>query len=68
MEGIQAYVEDSGEGRWTAEESIALAVPMPVIALSLQARFRSRQEQPFSATLLAAMRAQFGGHVVNKTE
>lgn len=67
LEGIQAYVEDSGEGRWTLEESIELAVPMPVIAASLQARFRSRQESPFGAKLLAAMRNQFGGHSVRKT-
>ena len=67
LEGIQAYVEDSGEGRWTVEESIDLAVPIPVIAASLQARFRSRQESPFGAKLLAAMRNQFGGHSVRKT-
>ncbi len=67
LEGIQAYVEDSGEGRWTLEESIDLAVPTPVIAASLQARFRSRQESPFGAKLLAAMRNQFGGHSVRKT-
>jgi 6-phosphogluconate dehydrogenase len=50
------------------EESIDLAVPVPVIALSLQARFRSRQEQPFAGRLLAAMRNQFGGHEVRRTE
>ena len=68
LEGIQAYVEDSGEGRWTVEESIELAVPAPVIALSLQARFRSRQDQPYGAKLLAAMRNQFGGHGVRSAE
>ena len=68
LESLQAYVEDSGEGRWTVEESIELAVPAPVIALSLQARFRSRQEQPFGARLLAAMRNQFGGHAVRKAD
>ena len=62
LAAVQAYVEDSGEGRWTVEESIDLGVPMPVIALSLQARFRSRQEQPFGGRLLAAMRDRFGGH------
>ena len=64
LEGIQAYVEDSGEGRWTVQESIELNVPVPVISASLQARFRSRQTQPFGAKLLAAMRSQFGGHAV----
>ena len=68
LEGIQAYVEDSGEGRWTLEESIDLAVPIPVIAASLQARFRSRQDSPFGAKLLAAMRDQFGGHGVRRAE
>jgi 6-phosphogluconate dehydrogenase len=68
LESLQAYVEDSGEGRWTVQESIDLNVPTPVISLSLQARFRSRQEQPFGAKLLAAMRNQFGGHAVRKAE
>ena len=67
LSGIQAYVDDSGEGRWTVEESIELAVPLPVITASLQARFRSRQEQPFGGKLLAAMRNQFGGHAVKST-
>ena len=66
LEDIQAYVEDSGEGRWTVQESVDLGVPLPVIALSLQARFRSRQEQPFGARLLAALRNKFGGHAVRK--
>ena len=66
LERLQAYVEDSGEGRWTAQEAIDLAVPAPVITLSLQARFRSRQEQPFGGRLLAAMRNQFGGHPVRR--
>ncbi len=65
---IAAYVEDSGEGRWTVEESIDLAVPIPVIAASLQARFRSRQEEPFGAKMLAAMRNQFGGHSIKRAE
>ncbi|MBI4282281.1 MAG: decarboxylating 6-phosphogluconate dehydrogenase [Chloroflexi bacterium] len=66
LESLQAYVEDSGEGRWTVQESIDLGIPTPVISLSLQARFRSRQEQPFGAKLLAAMRNQFGGHPVRR--
>ena len=68
LAGIQAYVEDSGEGRWTVQESIDLSVPTPVISASLQARFRSRQDQPFGAKLLAAMRNQFGGHAVRSVE
>jgi 6-phosphogluconate dehydrogenase len=64
LEALEAYVEDTGEGRWTVQESIELAVPAPVITQSLQARFRSRQESPFGARLLAALRGQFGGHAV----
>ena len=68
LEGLQAYVDDSGEGRWTVEESVELAVPAPVIAMALQARFRSRQDQPFGPRLLAAMRNQFGGHPVKSVD
>ena len=68
LSGLQAYVDDSGEGRWTVEESIELSVPLPVISASLQQRFRSRQDQPFGAKLLAAMRNQFGGHAVKPVE
>ena len=66
LESLDSYVDDSGEGRWTVEESVELAVPIPVITLSLQARFRSRQKQPFGGRLLAALRNQFGGHSVRK--
>jgi len=65
---VGAYVEDSGEGRWAVEEGVKLGVPLPVITLALQARFRSRQEQPFGGRLLAALRRQFGGHAVRETE
>ncbi|MCH8898019.1 MAG: decarboxylating 6-phosphogluconate dehydrogenase, partial [Chloroflexi bacterium] len=67
LESLQAYVDDSGEGRWTVQESIDLAVPAPVITLSLQQRFRSRQHGPFGVKLLAALRNQFGGHAVKPT-
>lgn len=67
LDNLQAYVDDSGEGRWMVEESIELAVPTPVITQALQARFRSRQEQPFGVKLLAALRQQFGGHAVKKS-
>ncbi len=68
LEHLQAYVDDSGEGRWTVQEAVDLAVPAPVITLSLQQRFRSRQEQPYGARMLAALRQQFGGHSVKKAE
>jgi 6-phosphogluconate dehydrogenase len=66
LDGIAAYVEDSGEGRWTVQEAIDLSCPAPVITLSLQNRFRSRDSAPFADKLLAAMRQQFGGHAVRK--
>ncbi|MGC8863427.1 MAG: phosphogluconate dehydrogenase (NAD(+)-dependent, decarboxylating), partial [Armatimonadota bacterium] len=62
LRGIRGWVEDSGEGRWALEEAMELDVPVPVIALSLMMRFRSRQEDSFSARLIAALREQFGGH------
>ncbi len=62
MEGIAPYVSDSGEGRWTVAEAIALDVPAPVITLSLIQRLRSRDEESYADRLLAAMRNQFGGH------
>ncbi len=65
---ITGYVEDTGEGRWTVEQAIDHAVPMPVIALSLFMRFRSRQPDSFAGKVLAALRNEFGGHaVVEKT-
>ena len=67
LQEVQSYVEDSGEGRWTVEESIELAVPLPVITQAVQARFRSRQENPFAGRMLAALRNQFGGHAVRKS-
>lgn len=63
---IKPWVADSGEGRWTVFESIDLDVPAPVITLSLQTRFASRDEENFTARMLAALRNQFGGHAVQK--
>jgi 6-phosphogluconate dehydrogenase len=58
-------VDDSGEGRWTIETAIDNAVPVPTIALSLFARFASRQDESFSNKLIAALRKEFGGHAVH---
>ncbi|MDX2159809.1 MAG: decarboxylating 6-phosphogluconate dehydrogenase [bacterium] len=68
LDGIAPWVADSGEGRWTVQESIDLDVPAPVITLSLMMRFVSRQENSYAARLLAAMRNQFGGHAIKKHE
>ena len=66
LAGIKPWVADSGEGRWTVFESIDLDVPAPVITLALQMRFVSRDEENFSARMLAALRNQFGGHAIRK--
>ncbi|MFO7943069.1 MAG: decarboxylating 6-phosphogluconate dehydrogenase [Anaerolineales bacterium] len=66
MEGIDDWVDDSGEGRWTVFEAIDLDIPAPVITLALQSRLTSRMEESFAHKLLAAMRNQFGGHAVKE--
>jgi 6-phosphogluconate dehydrogenase len=68
LASLRGYVEDSGEGRWTVQEAIDLSVPAPVLTLSLQARFVSRQDESFSAKVIAALRGEFGGHAVKKAE
>jgi 6-phosphogluconate dehydrogenase len=65
LERITGYAEDSGEGRWTVEQGIENAVPMPTIAASLFARFVSRQEDSPTMKAVAALRNQFGGHAVH---
>ena len=65
---IKGFVNDSGEGRWTIEEAIAEAVPMPAITASLFARFASRQEDSPAMKAVAALRNQFGGHAVVKKD
>jgi 6-phosphogluconate dehydrogenase len=67
LEKIRGWVDDSGEGRWTVEEAVARGVPAPVLALSLFRRFRSRQTDAFSDKVLAALRAEFGGHAVKES-
>ncbi|MBB2901374.1 6-phosphogluconate dehydrogenase [Kineococcus radiotolerans] len=64
LDNIRGYAQDSGEGRWTLEQAIENAVPMPVLAAALFARFSSRQEDSPSIKAVAALRNQFGGHAV----
>ena len=66
LASIKGYVEDSGEGRWTVLEAVERDVPASVLTLSLFARFASRQEDSFSAKVIAALRNEFGGHAVKK--
>jgi len=64
LDDVSDYTADSGEGRWTVEEAIALSVPMPVISASLFARFASRQQSSPTMQAVAALRGEFGGHEV----
>jgi 6-phosphogluconate dehydrogenase len=67
LESIGAWVADSGEGRWTVDAAMEEEVPAPITALALFARFASRQDESFSAKVIAALRQEFGGHAI-KTE
>jgi 6-phosphogluconate dehydrogenase len=67
LAGLSGYTEDSGEGRWTIEDAMAKDVPTPVITASLYARFYSRGNGDFTHRVLAALRAQFGGHATRKS-
>lgn len=67
LEGIKAFVEDSGEGRWTVLDSLDKDVPCPVMTLSLLQRFESRQKgDSYSAKVISALRHEFGGHKITK--
>ena len=65
LAGIKGYVDDTGEGRWTVQEGVDRAVPLPAITAALFARFSSREPDAYQAKLLAAMRNQFGGHALH---
>jgi len=67
LAGIRGYADDTGEGRWTVDEAIRLAVPMNVIAAALFARFASRQNDSPAMKAVAALRSQFGGHAVKRS-
>jgi 6-phosphogluconate dehydrogenase len=68
LAGLRGYVDDSGEGRWMMADAIDHEVPTPALAASLYARFYSRAEGDYAARVLAALRNQFGGHVVQRAE
>ncbi|WP_346620819.1 phosphogluconate dehydrogenase (NAD(+)-dependent, decarboxylating) [Blastococcus montanus] len=68
LDAISGYAEDSGEGRWTVEQAIENAVPVPTIAASLFARFSSRQDDSPTMKAVAALRNQFGGHSVRAVQ
>ncbi|GAA0837254.1 phosphogluconate dehydrogenase (NAD(+)-dependent, decarboxylating) [Streptosporangium amethystogenes subsp. fukuiense] len=64
LERLEGYAQDSGEGRWTVQAAVDLAVPLPVITAALYARFASRQDDSPAMKVVAALRNQFGGHAV----
>jgi 6-phosphogluconate dehydrogenase len=66
LQHVRAWVEDSGEGRWTVQEAIDLGVPAEVLAISLFARFRSRQPESFRDRVIASLRQEFGGHAIKE--
>jgi 6-phosphogluconate dehydrogenase len=68
LDGMEAYVSDSGEGRWTVFEAIDLNVSAPVITESLIRRLRSREQNNFTDRMISIMRNEFGGHAIKKTE
>jgi 6-phosphogluconate dehydrogenase len=68
LSGVEPFVADSGEGRWTAMEGIEQGIPTPVMSLALMSRFSSQGKQDFSSKLLAMMRNQFGGHAVRSAK
>jgi 6-phosphogluconate dehydrogenase len=66
LASIRGFVEDSGEGRWAVHEAVDSEVSAPVLALSLFARYASRQDDAFSAKVIAALRNEFGGHPIKR--
>ena len=67
LSGLEGWVEDSGEGRWTLADAIDHGVPTPALSAALNSRFCSRAQGDYSARVLAALRNQFGGHAVKKS-
>ncbi|MFB9107731.1 phosphogluconate dehydrogenase (NAD(+)-dependent, decarboxylating) [Flavobacterium gyeonganense] len=68
LDGIKGIMHSSGEGKWTLETALDLGVPTPVIALSIMMRYRSQMSDTFSGKVVAALRNEFGGHAVEKSE
>ena len=68
LSSLSDWMDDSGEGRWTVNESIDLGIPAPVLTLALQMRFRSRERDAFAGKIVNAMRAGFGGHAIKAAE
>ncbi len=67
LDSLKGYADDSGEGRWTVLEAVERGVNVSVLSQALFARFTSREENPFSMRMIAALRNEFGGHAVKRT-
>lgn len=67
LEGIQGVMHSSGEGKWTVETALDLQAATPVIAMSLLMRYRSLEQDTFTGKVVAALRNEFGGHAVEKS-
>ncbi|MDQ7001373.1 MAG: decarboxylating 6-phosphogluconate dehydrogenase [Ghiorsea sp.] len=68
LSSLSDWMDDSGEGRWTVNESIDLGIPAPVLTLALQMRFRSRQKDAYAGRIVNAQRAGFGGHTIKPAD
>ena len=68
LEDLKAYVDDSGEGRWTVDAAVEFGAPAYTIASSLFARFGSRDDNAYGLRVLSALRNAFGGHAVKKAD
>ena len=68
LSSLSDWMDDSGEGRWTVNESIDMGIPTPVLTLALQMRFRSRETDAFAGKIVNAMRAGFGGHAIKPAD
>jgi len=68
LSALSDWMDDSGEGRWTASEAVDMGIPTPVLTLALQMRFRSREADTFAGKIVNAMRAGFGGHAIKAAD
>jgi 6-phosphogluconate dehydrogenase len=66
LDALDPIVAESGEGRWTVEDAVEKRIPMPVITAALFERYNSQSRGDFAAKVNAALRAQFGGHAVQR--
>jgi 6-phosphogluconate dehydrogenase len=66
LTALDPVVAESGEGRWTVEDAVEKRIPLPVITAALFERYDTQGRGDFAAKVNAALRAQFGGHAVQR--